>query len=311
MDPVALSVLDVIIQRRDVLIWTSIALFLASVALEATDRRPQAVQVAGVGWGIFGLFWLAMFPFFYFEFHSPLEGFLSLAGGPLSFYTGYLLVSGRDSLLVLSRAVGLMGVLYLPATTIEPLKTLLIETVAVQTHWGMQLFGYNPGIVEAPNGYQSMFGFDGYSTYIVLSCTGIGSISIFGGLVAATNAPLRRKTRAFLVATGVIWVLNIARNVFVGLAASLGWFEAPLFQTLTAVLGSDELLASYFVSHHLISQSLSLVALLGITLLVVRIVPGAVHPLEEVLYVLTGSEYDLEDAFGTPVRADGGDQHSH
>ncbi len=307
MGPGPLSIIDVIIQGRDLILWTAMAAFLSATALEMLDHRDRAIPVAGAGWVLFGVFWLAMFPYFYFEFRSPLEALLSLAGGPLSFYTAYLLVSGRGSILALSRAVGLMGLIYLPATAIEPLRVWLIETVAQQTHFGMELLGYSPGVEEGANGYQSRFAFDGYSTYIVISCTGIGSISIFGGLIASTSAPLRRKVSAFAAAAGVIWILNLARNVFVGLASPLGWFDQSLFVSLTTLLAGDEIVPSYFISHHLISQSLSLVALLGITLLVVRLVPEVVRPLEEVLYILTGDEYDLGDAFGTPTRADGGD----
>jgi len=53
---------------------------------------------------------------------------------------------------------------------------------------------------------------------------------------------------------------------------------------------------SYIVAHNFIAQSLSIVALLGITYLVVRLLPEVFEPLEEVLYILTGTEYDLADA---------------
>lgn len=302
-----LAVLASLNQASEPLIWATIGAFLIGAVLELTDRQSLAVPVAAVGWGLFGLFWLSMFPYFYTEVQSPLESILSLAGVPLSLYAGYLLVTGRKSLLLLSRTVAVMGLIYLPFTLIEPLKAFLIETVAVQSHWGMQLFGYSPGLELAPNGYTSRFAFEGYTTYIVLSCTGIGSISIFAGLVAAVRAPLKRKLIGIAAATGIIWILNLARNVFVGLAAPLGWFDYPVFETITNTLAGDGMQTSFFIAHHVISQSLSVIALLGITLLVVRLVPQTLAPLEEVLYLLTGNEYDLRDAFGQPVRTDGGD----
>ena len=293
-------------------VWVAIGAFLLTAGLDLAGNRTQARYAGSVAWVLFGVFWLTMAPYFYYDAQSPLQTILSLAGLPLCVYTGYLLYGGRDSLLTLTRAVGLMGIIYLPFTTIEPLRRWLIETVAIQSHMGMELLGYSPGIEQAQEGasnnYQSRFAFEGYSTYIVLACTGIGSISIFGGLIAAIRAPLRRKVAAFAVAVGVIWILNLARNVFVGLASPLGWFDYGVFNTITATLAGEGMRTSFFVSHHLISQTLSIVALVGITLLVVRIVPELFDVLDDLLYILTGDEYDLRSDLGMePVMTDGGD----
>ena len=294
------------------LMWLSIGLFVFAGVLEfigqrglfeTIDVRQSAVWVGAIAWGVFGAFWLSMFPYFYFDVQSPLQGVLSLAGAPLCLYTGYLLAAKRDSLLLLTRAVGLMGLIYVPFIAIEPARTWLIETVAVQTQFGMGLLGYSPAIEEGANGYMSRFVMEpytghNYSTYIVLACTGIGSISIFGGLIAALRAPWKRKVLAIVAATGVIWVLNLGRNVFVGLAAPLGWFDYGVFHSITGALAGEGMRTSFFVSHHLISQTLSVVALLGITFLVVKLVPETVTALEELLFVLTGKEHDLAAALG-------------
>lgn len=283
---------------RNLFVWTAIAAFLATAGLELSGRNRAARTVGAAAWVVFGVFWLLMFPFFYIESKSIIEGFLSLAGLPLCLYTAYLLYSGRDSLLVLSRAVAVMGLLYLPAMTIPAVKVFLIETVARQAHFGMELLGYSPGIETGDNGYQSRFAFGDYSTYIVLSCTGIGSISIFGGAILAVRAPIVRKLKAFALAVGVIWVLNLARNVFVGLAAPLGWFDYPIFHSITRTLAGEDIVTSFYISHHLISQTLSVVALVGITLLVVRVLPELFAVLDEILFVITGTEYDLQSELG-------------
>nr|WP_254663413.1 hypothetical protein [Haladaptatus sp. W1] len=70
---------------------------------------------------------------------------------------------------------------------------------------------YDPAFTIAKeNGYHSAFIFTDstgheYYTYLVLACTGIGSMSIFGGLIAAVRAPLRRKLRGFTLAIVIIW----------------------------------------------------------------------------------------------------------
>ena len=298
---------DLLHSLSDPLAWIAIGAFFLAMIAELSDRKQVAIPIASGAWVAFGAFWLSMFPYYYFDFQSPLESVLSLAAVPLCLYAGFLLFRGRDSLLILSRAVGIMGLIYLPFMMYEPLTQWLIEVVAVQSHMVMELAGYSPGVEEGVNGYESRFAFEGYSTYIVLACTGIGNIAIFGGLIAASNAAIHRKIMGIGLATGIIWILNLIRNAFVGLAAPLGWFDYPIFESLTALLASGGTRTSFFVAHHMIAQSLAVVALIGIALIVIRIVPEILDILEEALFVATGTEWGLSDVFGdTAVRTDGG-----
>ena len=297
----------------DVLAWTAIGAFVVAMILEWRDRVDPARYLAAGAWVVFGVFWLTMVPHYYLEVMSPIETLLALAALPLCIYAGYLLATGRESLLLLSKAVALMGLIYLPTETVPFVKTWLIETTAAQTHFGMELLGYSPGIEEGVNGYQSRFAFDpdetvtGRTIHIIMACTGIGSMAIFGGLIGAVKAPLKRKATAFALAIGVIWILNLFRNVFVGLASPWGWFQQDFFiYIVTEYMGEPAARTSYLVAHNFIAQSLSIVALLGITYLVIRILPEVLEPLEEVLYVLTGTEYDLAAALGGDLQPEGG-----
>jgi archaeosortase A (PGF-CTERM-specific) len=62
-------------------------------------------------------------------------------------------------------------------------------------------------------------------------------------------------------------------------------------------------LVSVFIADRVLSQSLSVVALIAITWLVVRTVPELLALVEEALFVVTRTEYDLHGAFA--VDADG------
>ncbi|OLZ41659.1 archaeosortase A [Natrinema saccharevitans] len=301
----------------DALAWTAIGAFVVAAVLQWSGAVDPARYLAAGAWVVFGVFWLTLAPHYYLEVKSPIETLLAVAALPLCVYTGYLLVRGRGSLLLLSKAVAFMGLIYLPVETIPVVKTWLIETTASQTHFGMELLGHSPGLEEGANGYQSRFAFDpeetvtGRTTYIITACTGIGSMAIFGGLIAAVKAPLRRKVPALALAVGVIWFLNLVRNVFIGLASPWGWFQQDFFVTIaTEFMGAPADRTSYIVAHNFIAQSLSIVALLGITYLVLRILPEVLEPLEDVLYILTGTEYDLADALGQELRADGGERRS-
>ncbi len=302
------------IQLTDVLAWVAIAAFFGALLLRWQGALEPARALATGAWVAFGVFWLTMVPYYYYEMQSPLQTLLAVAALPLCAYAGYLLWGGRDSLFLLTKAIAFMGLIYLPVETIPFVRTWLIETTAAQTHYGMELLGHSPGLVEGANGYESKFDFDpeetvtGRTTYIILACTGIGSMAIFGGLIAAVKAPLKRKVAAFSMAIGVIWFLNLIRNVFIGLASPWGWFQQEwLVSFMTTYMGAEPSRVSFLVAHNYIAQTLSVVALIGITYLLIKIVPEILEPLEEVLFILTGTEYDLFDALGkTDVRADGG-----
>ncbi|MFC3956876.1 archaeosortase A [Halovivax cerinus] len=289
----------------DYLAWLSIAAFVLAIGLEWRDEVDAARYVAAGASALFGIFWLTMVPHYWYEMRSPLETLLALAALPLCLYAAFLLVRGRESMLILVRAVAVMGIIYLPVETIPIAREWLIETTAYQTHLAMDLVAESPGLETGDNGYRSRFAFDpdqtatGWTTYIVLACTGIGSMAIFGGLIASVRAPLRRKAVGFVAAVGVIWFLNLVRNVIISLATPHGWFQHDVFvYVATEWMGGVEPQTSFLISHNVLFQPGSVIALIGIAYVVITIVPEVVEPLEEVLYVLTGSEYDLSAALG-------------
>ncbi|WP_435335475.1 archaeosortase A [Haloarchaeobius sp. TZWWS8] len=292
----------------DLLAWVVIAAFLLGAVFDTYGRDLARYWLTGT-WALFGVFWLAVFPHFAFEVKSFVEGALALFAVPACLYTAYLLWNGRERLHVLSKAVGVMGLIYHPTQAIPIVREVLIEQVAWQTYQGIVLLGYNPEFTTGPEyGYLNMFVFRDFATYIVYACTGIGSMAIFAGLIIAVKAPLSRKLKSFALAVGVIWVLNIVRNVFVAIAAGKGWFMQGPVLWLAGMAGVEQSHASFWFAHNVLSQTLSIFALVGITWAVVHVLPELLGILEEVLFVATGTEYDLEEALGVdqPVRADGG-----
>jgi len=282
--------------------WFVIAAFLAAWALESQGRIGRAVGAGA--WGAFGVFWLLLVPRFAFAMRSPIEGALAVLAVPACAYAGYLLWSGRDSLFTLTRAVAVMGLIYLPFETIAILRETAVETVAGQTYAVITWLGYDVALTEGPNGYLSGLEFtEGghtYATHIVLACTGLGSMTIFAGLIAALEAPLVRKLQAAAAAVGVIYVLNIVRNVFIAVAFGDQWFQVFVAEISALVGYTDPGLVSYFIADRVIAQSMSVVALVAIAFLVARIVPEILDLLEEAVYVLTNTEIDL----GTALRVD-------
>ncbi|MFC7097588.1 archaeosortase A [Halobaculum marinum] len=318
----------------DLLGWVVIATFLSSAAVDALRRgragtgplaplrrrldglavAPERALATG-GWGLFAVFWLLLFPHFAFTQQSYVEGILSLAAVPACLYAGWLLWNGRDSLHVLSRAVAAMGVVYFPFETVEPLKHGLIMIVTEQTGWLMAQFGYQPERVAGPIlGYDNAYLFTtpeghGLLFEIVLACTGLGSMAIFVGLIAAVRAPLGRKLRALAVSIPIIWLLNVLRTTFIGITFGNQYLQVFVDEVLLLFGSSDPYMVSFFLSDRVISQVLAVVALVGITYLVVRQLPELVTVIEDVLYMITKEEHDLLSALDLPrdpVETDGG-----
>jgi archaeosortase A (PGF-CTERM-specific) len=305
------------------LAWLVIGLFLAG-GLSTFRSRRLARDITVGAWGVFALFWLVQTPHFVFEQKSVIEGVGSFVAVPFSVYVGYLLWNGRVSLLVLSRAIAVMGLVFMPFELITPLRGWLVEMVTAQTEFLMMVVGQEPAVVSgrricreaAASGcleryppLQNTFLFEttnpytgtGYSiTYtILIACTGVGSMAIFAGLVTAVNAPLRRKIRALAVSLPIIYVLNLGRNVFIGL--SFGQMRAQLGPELIASLFGFSLvdepaLVSYYVTDRIIAQTGSVIVLVAITYFVVRELPEVLRIVEDVLFVITGREWELERA---------------
>lgn len=283
----------------DAMGWVVIGLFLVGIVADWKDRVAARRVTAGA-WGLFALFWLLMVPFFAFDHRSVIQTVLAVIAVPACGYVAYRLLRGRDSLLVLSRAVGVMGLIYLPFGAIPAFHDTLIEVVAAQTHAGLQLLGSTPAFEADESGLQNTFAFtlvsgQTYSTRIVFACTGIGSMAIFGGLIAAVRAPLKRRLGALAVALSTIWVLNIARNVFIAYSTGHQLFaqESLAGPVMWAFGLEDPIRVSFFVADRVLSQGLAVVALLAIAWLVVKLLPELSVIVEDLAYLVTGEEYDL------------------
>ncbi|QLD84955.1 archaeosortase A [Natronomonas halophila] len=301
----------------DPLAWVVVALFGGGALAER--RYPDLSRyVVGGTWALFAVFWLLLAPHFFFVSNSIIEALLALVGVPACLYAGYLLASGRDSLFVLSRAVAVMGLVYLPAETLPFIRQLLVEHVASQTALLMDALGYDPNlgpIAErrpAYAGFEAAFFFEtpdpnhaGIVYNIVMACTALGSMAIFIGCIAAVKAPLRRKFRALAVAIPIIYVLNIIRTTFIGLAFGHQWFDGWYGPYLLSLFGeTDPYLVSHIVAEGIISQTLSVVALVGIAWFVIRELPELLVIIDDIAYMVTGEDRDTAAELGLLPDAD-------
>ena len=298
-----------------------VAAFAVGAAASMTDRERVTRHAFAVAWLLFAGFWAALVPHFLFTKGSVIEGLLSFGAVPASAYVALLLYRGRGSLVTLSRGVTVMGLVYMPFQLSPAMARPLIDLAVGHTAWLIDLLGYEPTMVEGDtvgrelglaNGFRFVIDGHGYVTEVVLACTGIGSIAIFAGLVAAVEAPLARKAKALAVVLPVIYGLNIVRVGFIALAHGNQWFRyesaAGAVAWLMGVTGPEATnRVSWFIADRVIAQSLSVVALVAIALFAVRVLPELVAVFEEVLYVATGTEYDLAGSVGSERATDGGE----
>jgi archaeosortase A (PGF-CTERM-specific) len=295
----------------DVLAWVVIGTFLAGAAADWADRRATARRLTAAAWWVFGLFWLLLIQHFAFVHKSVVETVGLLIAVPICVYLGRELLRGRESLLVLSRAVAFAGLLYLPFLMSTWARGLLIEVVARQSYAVIDALGYDgisleAGPSESGGTLTNTFANDAEgvrNTYVVFACTGIESMATFGGLVAAVRAPIRRKVLGAAAAVGIIWVLNLGRNAFIAIANAYQWFAIPWIEgPVMTVFGlSDPTRVSFFFADRVLSQSLAVVALVGVIWLVSRFVPELLDLAEDVLTLLTGTEVTLRSTEGADV----------
>ena len=298
------SIANSVLRITDPLAWIVIAIFLMSIIFSRYSKQLGTYVAIGA-WLLFGFFWCLLFPHFAFVQKSYVEGVLSLLAVPACLYTAYLLWSGRTSLLVLTRAIAYMGVLYLPFTMITPFQRWLIERTTENVYWLITTFGYSPIVVTGELGYRNTFVFVGSSGHVfrigvILACTGIGSISVISGLIAAIDAPFLRRLRSLFVAMPIIYGLNVIRVGFIAVATGKQWFQIFVEEMLFLFNSSDPYAVSYYVSDRIISQSLSVIVLSVLVLVLLRMLPELAVVIEDVLYILTRKNYNLQRLMSTP-----------
>jgi hypothetical protein len=69
------------------------------------------------------------------------------------------------------------------------------------------------------------------------------------------------------------------------------WFTDEVLMLFGA---SDPYMVSFFISDRIISQALAVIVLVGLIYVVLRELPELVTIIEDVLYLLTGEDHDLQ-----------------
>lgn len=285
----------------DAIGWVVVAGFTLSALLATRDDAHPARVVAAGSWVVFAVFWALLIEHFLIVKASIIEGVLVILAVPLCLYTAKLVLTTRPRILMLSRAIAVMGLVYLPFQTFPALANAAISITAQASYALITLLGYHPDLLVQPDGYphaiQFAVGDHTITTYVLLACSGIGSIATVVGLITATTAPIRRRLTAIAIVAPIIYALNIIRVAFIAIAFGNQWFAWTKPLVFAVFPTTDPYKVSYYFADRILAQSLSVVVLVAITLGLLRILPELAALLDDALYIATRNEYNLRERF--------------
>ena len=236
-----------------------------------------------VGWLALGGFWWTEVPYYAaLPVNDPVNAFFCAMALPFFGYLAYhhwLTVYWKQEYPALRWLVAMTvvaGGIYFLVERIPLLAGWLIQVVAEQSVWLLDIFGYPTALEALDYGPGSRWYRVGSAHQevrvpvlaewrdpmspeinIVLACTALQSMIIFVGGVLCTAAPRQRRVYAFLATVPTIYLLNLIRNAVV------------IWLTYQNVWGED----TFYYAHAWIGKGGSLVALVALAYIVFHYLP--------------------------------------
>ena len=258
-----------------ILLWLALILLIAATVISA--RHSSRFIVGGLGWFFFSFHWFTLPPG-YLELEDYFNIGLVILTGLLCLFIAYIIFRARNEmddknkrgeiLISLTRAVSVAGIIYFIFADIVFLNSWLISRVTDQVIWLLERIGY-PVMAIAWN----RLAVNGQIVEIILACTGIESMALFFGLVSsAKESQGSQKFKAFLISVPVIYMLNLIRVSFTASAYGFAWFGTP-----------EE---SFHIAEHVITKMGSTLALIGISYIVLKILPEIADMIDGLVMIM-------------------------
>lgn len=254
------------------LLFSSIGFILALIPSRAKK------YLAVLGWTGIVAYLIVSMPHYIIEennFVYPLIGILAI---PAYFITVKALFRDEPVVYSLTRIAAVAWLIYAPFYFIEPLGNWLVSLQISHVSYILDLLG-QPVEIWWEEGWNTLAR-NGYRIRIILGCTGIQSIAIMLGVIAAIPTTWRQRILSFILVFFTIYIMNIIRNVFVIFS-----YSEQLFPFLPEISSNGSPgYESYFWSHNVISEvGLSLVTLIIVALGLFRINPALVGFVDRLL----------------------------
>ena len=245
--------------KEEVKLLLPVPLFIGLILLGVgfllkKERVSNKLKIAG--WGIFAFYWSTQPNTLYFgEDGDFVNAFLCIAGVYVLFYFAYhewLSMRRKESIGCLNWIAGasaIAGFIYF-VIELTPLAPWLIETVAAQSGWLLDMFIGNVSVQGVNIFYEGS-----YVVSIIFACTAVQSMVIFVGMILPLpKVDLKKKVYGLLATVVPIYLLNLIRNAII-----------------VYLVKDDPNL--FFMAHNVIGKGGSLLALVILLLIVIKIVP--------------------------------------
>lgn len=241
---------------------SSLVLFLGLILLGIGYWKKHHC-LRSSGWVIFALYWATQ-PGYFLHIDDLVNSLFTIVGVYFLFYLAYHEYLSHTqnnhppALDFIAGTTVIAGFSYFLIEKISFLSGFLIKIVADQTAWALQLLGYNvvaQGIIYNEEIHVPVTFNGETSVYLILACTGIQSMIIFIGAIAAlSHADNHRRWKAFLGTVPIIYFLNIIRNMGV-------------------IYGIEVLGYSFAFMHHVVGKIGSLIALIILAFFAFTVLP--------------------------------------
>lgn len=220
-------------------------------------------------------------------------------------YIGIRRLLKEDAAMISFTKMGaVFSILYVPFLIIKPLGNLLIGSVVYWIRVVFDAVGFKYYMIDPSHPYSDHFFnfffsmptsnvnflFNGHTYYpsysggfgdeIVLGCTGITAIALLIAIVTITNTTWIKKILLSLLIAGVIYVVNVFRNVFVIEAYFDQWF--PWFEEWFS--GYDwPGYASFFWSHNVICEGAAFLIIVILALILFKAAPNLLNTFRDIV----------------------------
>lgn len=254
--------------------------------------------LALLGWTGIVSYLIVSMPHYIFDennFVYPLIGILAI---PPYIITARALFRDEPVVNSLTKIAAVAWLIYAPFYFIEPLGNWLVGLQISHVSYILDILGQPVGIWWE-EGWNTIAR-NGYRIQIILGCTGIQSIAIMLGVIAAVQTTWRQRILSFVLVFFTIYIMNIVRNVFVIFS-----YSEQLFPFLPEISSNGSPgYESYFWAHNVISEvGLSLVTLIIVAFGLFSINPALVGFVDRLLRYYYHKLLEMRDSLAGKIHS--------
>lgn len=253
----------------------SVAALSLSVLSRRHDYSDFARTTAIAGWSAFTVFW-AIATVDYLGSSRYLLSAISLLTAGISGYAVRLSAGRIQPHARLTTVFVVVGLVFVPYQFLDPVFTVVVQTITTQTATLLSLIGFELSIVEGPAGPSTAIIFENHPWIVyntVSASTGFGAIALFAGLLTISDDPVKKRAIGTVVLGVLIYGLNLSRTIVVGSSIPSEVF-AETKAIVTPLFGVDQpALISFYFAEYILSQAFVIAVLVVVYRQVTRVFP--------------------------------------